>query len=160
MERDSTHCVLSQLLQSQVDILEKHLLELEADVMVLTVQMRELQWGVDKQTKPFEKHDTQIDKAIDSKPEMRENNGSDSNQLNSLHKQIRELQDRNVFLFEKLSEFEWDEETEKQIRLGMLQKRRERALMKVKLQYESKMKTDHLESPDRSDEDYGHDEID
>ena len=158
MEKDLKRCVLlSKLLQSQVNMLEKHVLELKTNNMFLITQLRELQWDADRQVKPDEKQNRKTDK--DSQIQQ---NDDTKNQLDSLHKQVQELEARNVFLCEKLTEFEWDEETENQIQYSMLLNRRERALTKLKLQYESEkdMINDDVESSDQSGEDYGCDEID
>ena len=160
MEEDLKRCIgISKLLQSQVNMIENQVLQLKTNNMFLITQLRELQWDAEKQMKSPEKQNRKNDK----ESELQKNDDDDTkNQLDSLHKQVQELEARNVYLCEKLAEFEWDEE--KQIQLSMLQKRRENALIKVRLQYESdkekKKKNGYVESSDESGDDYYGDEID
>ena len=162
MEEDLKRCIgISKLLQSQVNMIENQVLQLKTNNLFLITQLRELQWGADKQMKSLEKQNRKTDR----ESELQKNDDDDTkNQLDSLHKQVQELEARNVILCEKRTEFEWEEENEKQIQLSMLQKRRENALIKVRLQYESdkekKKKNGYVESSDESGDDCYGDEID
>ena len=135
------YVLLAKLLQAEVDILETRMIDLKIETSFLIDKILESDVGdqIESQAQSNLEPDIQLD--TDLEIQQKEEDNDCKSEVEMLRRKVQELETSNMVLSDKLSEFEWDEETENQLRMVTFRKRRERALLKNKQLFESNRPT-------------------